>query len=43
MERIIALRDAGRDEDADRELARLRARYPEMKVPPNALSRSGTR
>jgi hypothetical protein len=43
MERIIALRDAGRDEDADRELARLRARYPDMKVPPNALARSGTR
>lgn len=43
MERIIALRDAGHDEDADRELARLRERYPDMKVPPNALRRAGTR
>lgn len=43
MERIIALRDAGRDEDADRELTRLRERYPEMKVPQNALPRTGTR
>ena len=43
MERIIALRDAGHDADADRELARLRERYPDMKVPPNALARTGTR
>jgi len=43
MERIIALRDAGRDEDAERELARLRERYPDQKVPPNALRRTGTR
>jgi hypothetical protein len=43
MERIIALRDAGHDEDADRELARLRQRYPDMKVPPSALPRTGTR
>ena len=43
MERIIALRDAGRDADADRELARLRERYPEMQVPANALRRAGTR
>ena len=42
-ERIIALRDAGRDEDADRELAKLRERYPDFKVPPNALRRAGTR
>ncbi|HTT11676.1 MAG TPA: hypothetical protein VMG60_12350 [Burkholderiaceae bacterium] len=43
IERIIALRDAGHDEDADRELARLRERYPDVKVPPNALPRAGTR
>jgi len=42
MERIIALRDAGRDEDAERELVRLRERYPDQKVPPNALRRTGT-
>jgi len=42
-ERIVALRDAGRDEDADRELAKLRERYPDFKVPPNALRRAGTR
>jgi hypothetical protein len=43
MDRIIALRDAGRDEDADRELARLRERYADFKIPPNALRRTGTR
>ena len=43
MERIITLRDAGHDEDADRELARLRERYPQFKVPQNALPRTGTR
>jgi len=43
MERIIALRDAGRDDDADRELARLRERYVDVKVPENALRRTGTR
>jgi hypothetical protein len=43
MDRIVALRDAGRDDDADRELARLRERYPDHKVPPNALRRTGTR
>lgn len=43
MERIVALREAGRDDDADRELARLRERYPDTKVPPEALRRTGTR
>ena len=43
MERVIALRDAGRDEDADRELAQLRERFPNVSVPPNALRRTGTR
>jgi hypothetical protein len=42
-ERLIALREAGRDDDADRELARLRERYPDFKLPPNALRRAGTR
>jgi hypothetical protein len=42
-ERLIALRDAGRDDDADRELVRLRERYPDFKLPPNALRRAGTR
>jgi hypothetical protein len=43
MERIIALRDRGQDEEADRELARLRERFPDVTVPPNALRRTGTR
>jgi len=43
MERIIALRDAGHDEEADRELARLRERYPDVKVPETVLRRTGTR
>lgn len=42
-ERVIALRDTGRDDDADRELVRLRERYPDFKLPPNALRRAGTR
>lgn len=42
-ERVIAMRDAGHDDDADRELVRLRERYPDFKVPPNALRRAGTR
>lgn len=43
LQRIVALRDAGLDTDADRELARLRERYPELQVPANALRRAGTR
>lgn len=43
IQRIVTLRDAGLDADADRELARLRERYPEMQIPPNALRRAGTR
>jgi hypothetical protein len=43
IQRIIALRDAGYDADADRELARLRERYPSLEIPPNALRRAGTR
>lgn len=42
-QRIAALRDAGLDADADRELARLRERYPAFEVPANALRRAGTR
>jgi hypothetical protein len=36
FDRIIALRRAGRDEEADRELARLRARFPDAVIPPAA-------
>lgn len=43
MERVIAFRDAGRDDDADRELKRLRERYPDFKVPPAALRHAATR
>jgi hypothetical protein len=43
LERIVALREAGRDEEADRELARLRERYRDVTVPPAALRRTGTR
>ncbi|GMV57900.1 MAG: hypothetical protein AMXMBFR72_10130 [Betaproteobacteria bacterium] len=37
IERIVALRAAGRDEEADRELKRFRERYPDFKLPPAAL------
>jgi hypothetical protein len=37
--RIVTLRQAGRDDDADRDLDVLRARYPEFVVPPTALRR----
>jgi hypothetical protein len=37
LERIVALRHAGRDDDADRELQRLRARYPDVRIPADAL------
>lgn len=41
--RIAAWRTAGRDDEADRELARLRARYPSFTVPRDALRVDGTR
>jgi hypothetical protein len=37
LERIVALRHAGSDDDADRELRRLRARYPDLRIPVEAL------
>jgi hypothetical protein len=40
IERIVKLREAGRDDEADRELTRLRERYPDFKVPPAALRKS---
>ncbi len=41
--RIAALRATGRDDEADRALARLRARYPSFVVPRDALRVDGTR
>ncbi len=41
--RIAALRALGRDDEADRELARLRARHPAFVVPRDALRGEGTR
>lgn len=37
IERIVALRAAGRDDEADRELKRFRERHPDFKLPPAAL------
>jgi hypothetical protein len=37
IKRIVKLREAGRDEEADRELKSLRERYPDIHVPPAAL------
>lgn len=41
--RIVKLRTAGDDDDADREVARLKQRFPDFTIPPEALSRMGTR
>ena len=41
--RVARLRAAGRDDDADREVEKLRARYPDFVVPREALRSSGTR
>ena len=43
IERIVRLRAAGRRAAADRALAALRARYPDVVVPAAALAPSGTR
>jgi type IV secretory pathway VirB10-like protein len=40
IERIVALREAGRDDEADRELKRFRERYPDFKLPPAALRKA---
>lgn len=40
IERIVALRAAGRDDEADRELKRFRERYPDFKLPPPALRKA---
>ncbi len=40
---ILELRRAGRDAEADAELKKLRERYPEFRIPPDALSATGTR
>lgn len=37
IERIVALRAAGRDDEADQELKRFRERHPDFKLPPAAL------
>lgn len=39
LERIAKLRAEGRHEDADRELADFRKRYPGFKIPPETLNR----
>jgi hypothetical protein len=43
MARIVELRAAGKDAEADEALKRLRARYPDYVVPEAALRRAGTR
>jgi hypothetical protein len=43
LERIIRLRKAGRHDEADAELKRFRERYPQVRVPSDALAPSGTR
>lgn len=43
LARIVQLRHDGRDDEADRELKRLRERYPEAVIPEGALRRTGTR
>jgi hypothetical protein len=37
LERIVQLRKGGRHEEADKQLAEFRKRYPEYKVPESAL------
>ncbi len=41
--RIVELRRAGRDAEADAELKALRERAPTLAIPPEALPRAGTR
>jgi hypothetical protein len=41
--RIVELRRAGRDAEADAELKALRERAPTLTLPPEALPRAGTR
>ncbi len=41
--RIVRLRAAGRDDEADRELVKLHERHPEFTIPREALSPNGTR
>ncbi|MGI9026738.1 MAG: hypothetical protein ACR2GP_14385 [Burkholderiaceae bacterium] len=40
---IVKLREAGNDEEADREVARLKQRYPNFAIPREALRAMGTR
>jgi hypothetical protein len=40
---IVALRTAGREDEADRELQAFRRRYPDFTIPPNALKADDTR
>jgi hypothetical protein len=39
----VALRRAGQHDEADRELKRLRERYPQLEIPAAALPPVGTR
>lgn len=43
LERIIKLRRAGRNEEADDEIKRFRERHPQVQLPPEALPATGTR
>jgi len=43
LEKIIKLRKAGQHDEADAELKRFRERYPQVRVPSDALAPSGTR
>lgn len=43
LDRIVALRRAGQHDEADRELKRLRERYPQLEIPAAALPPVGTR
>lgn len=43
LARIIELRQAARDDEADAELKKLRERHPDLTIPPAALRRAGTR
>lgn len=43
IERIVALRAAGRDEEADREVERFRQRHPQVRLPPAALRKANER
>ena len=42
-ERIVKLREAGNDDEADREVTRLKRRYPSFAIPREALRATGTR